>query len=181
MLAYLIDSEFEIPDGINYFDIEGILAGLAPEVLDIYKNSVLFSKLIHLIDWRFNYSYYYSFGKSDDAQYCNKKYLELLEEYNEDIANRKAYEALFDYIRSIDVMFTKFCEQCYEAIRAGDLTRVDRLVKTREQSVKRERSKIGNNAYRDQRRGNPSPNTFRWETVRTMVNEIRNPQQDYGR
>ena len=26
-----------------------------PEVLDVYKKSVLFSKLIHLIDWRFNY------------------------------------------------------------------------------------------------------------------------------
>lgn len=39
MLAYLIDSEFEIPDGIKYFDIEKILAGLTPDVLDIYKKS----------------------------------------------------------------------------------------------------------------------------------------------
>lgn len=181
MLAYLIDSEFEIPDGIKYFDIEKILAGLTPDVLDIYKKSVLFSKLIHLADWRFNYRYYYSFGKSDDAEYCDKKYFELLEEYKEDIYNQKAYEALFDYIRSIDPMFTEFCKDCYEAIRTGDRSQLDQLVKNREQTVKKERSKIGNNAYRDQRRGNPDPNTFRWETVRTMVNEIRNPKQDYGR
>ena len=54
--------------------------------------------------------------------------------------------------------------------------RVDQLVKAREHTVKRERSKIGNSAYKNQGRGKPFPNTFRWETVRTMVNEIRNPQ-----
>ena len=74
------------------------------------------------------------------------------------------------------MMLTEFCEACYKAIIGGEPTRVDQLVKAREHTVKRERSKIGNSAYKNQGRGKPLPNTFRWETVRTMVNEIRNPQ-----
>ncbi|MDE5876965.1 MAG: hypothetical protein K2H47_05655 [Muribaculaceae bacterium] len=176
MLAYLIDSKFEIPEGIKYFEIEPILADLSPDMIDIYKKSVLFSKLMYLIDWRFNYSYYYSFDKLDDAEFCEEEYNKLFAEYKETIYNQNGYRALFDYMRSIDVMLTKFCEDCYNAIIKGDIARVDQLVKAREYAVKRERSKIGNSAYKNQRRGNPFPNTFRWETVRTMVNEIRNPQ-----
>ncbi|MDE6668927.1 MAG: hypothetical protein K2K26_04480, partial [Muribaculaceae bacterium] len=176
MLAYLIDSKFEIPEGIGYFEIEEILVDLRPDMVDIYKKSVLFSKLMYLIDWRFNYSYYYSFDKLEDAEFCEEEYNKLFAEYKETIYNQNAYRALFDYMRSIDVMLTKFCEDCYNAIIKGDIGRVDQLVKAREYAVKRERSKIGNSAYKNQRRGNPFPNTFRWETVRTMVNEIRNPQ-----
>ena len=176
MLVYLIDSKYDIPERIGYFDIEGILSELDPEVLDVYKKSVLFSKLIHLIDWRFNYSYFDSFGNMKEAEVCEDEYKKLLAEYKEVINNKDAYKALFDYTRSIDTMLTEFCESCYKAIIDSEPNRVDQLVKAREHSVKRERSKIGNSAYKNQGRGKPLPNTFRWETVRTMVNEIRNPQ-----
>ena len=175
MLAYLIDSKYKIPGDIGYFDLDGILVDLNPYVFDIYQKSVLLSKLIHLLDWRFNYTYYASFD-NDDYKSCEEEYSTLLAKYKDDLYNRKAYTALFDYIRSIDQKFTDFCEGCYNAIIAGDHKLVDQLVKTRERHVKRERSKIGNIAYRDQKRINPYPNTFRWETVRTMVNEIRNPE-----
>jgi hypothetical protein len=76
-------------------------------------------------------------------------------------------------------MLTDFCENCYnvlieEGINA--LNSLDALVTSRERSVKRERSKIGNNDYRTVKRGNPGYNDYRWNTVRTMVDEIRNPQ-----
>ena len=100
----------------------------------------------------------------------------LLALYKEDIENQEAYNNLFDYIRPIDIMLTEFCKACYAAIVDGQPTKVDELVKARERTIKRERSKIGNNAYKNQRRGKPLPNSFRWETVRTIVNEIRNPQ-----
>ena len=177
LLDYLINSRFDIPENIGYFEIEKILADLSSDVLDFYHKSVLFSKLMHLVDWRYNYSYYISFDRFDDAKLCETRYIELLTEYEKDILDQKAYKAFFDYIRNIDMMFTEFCENCYQAIRNGDPIRIDQLVKARECTVKRERSKIGNPAYKDQRRGNPFPNTFRWETVRTMVNEIRNPQK----
>ena len=176
MLAYLIDCKYDIPEHIGYFDIEGILSELDPEVLDVYKKSVLFSKLMHLIDWRFNYSYFDSFGNTTEKQVCEDEYKKLLAEYNDEIHNKDAYRALFDYTRSIDMMLTKFCESCYNAIIESKPNMVDQLVKAREHTVKRERSKIGNSAYKNQGRGKPLPNIFRWETVRTMVNEIRNPQ-----
>lgn len=176
MLAYLIDCKYDIPERIGYFDVEGILSELTSDVVDVYKKSVLFSKLIHLIDWRFNYSYFESFGNIDDAKDCEEEFGKLLAEYQEVIHNKDAYRALFDYTRSIDTMLTEFCEECYKAITDGNITKVDQLVKAREHTVKRERSKIGNSAYKNQGRGKPQPNTFRWETVRTMVNEIRNPQ-----
>lgn len=176
MLAYLIDSKYELPERIGYFEIEELLSELDPKVVNVYKKSVLFSKLMHLIDWRFNYSYFDSFGNTDEAEVCKYEYEKLLVEYKEVIHNEGAFKALFDYTRSIDMMLTEFCEACYKAIIGGEPTRVDQLVKAREHTVKRERSKIGNSAYKNQGRGKPLPNTFRWETVRTMVNEIRNPQ-----
>ena len=176
MLAYLIDSKYDIPERIGYFAIEELLSELDPDVVDVYKKSVLFSKLMHLIDWRFNYSYFDSFGNTDEAEVCKDEYEKLLAEYKEVILNEDAFKALFDYTRSIDMMLTEFCEACYKAIIGGEPTRVDQLVKAREHTVKRERSKIGNSAYKNQGRGKPLPNTFRWETVRTMVNEIRKPQ-----
>ena len=176
MLAYLIDSKYDIPERIGYFAIEELLSELDPDVVDVYKKSVLFSKLMHLIDWRFNYSYFDSFGNTDEAEVCKDEYEKLLAEYKEVILNEDAFKALFDYTSSIDMMLTEFCEACYKAIIGGEPTRVDQLVKAREHTVKRERSKIGNSAYKNQGRGKPLPNTFRWETVRTMVNEIRNPQ-----
>ena len=176
MLAYLIDSKYELPERIGYFEIEELLSELDPKVVNVYKKSVLFSKLMHLIDWRFNYSYFDSFGNTDEAEVCKDEYEKLLVEYKEVILNEDAFKALFDYTRSIDMMLTEFCEACYKAIIGGEPTRVDQLVKAREHTVKRERSKIGNSAYKNQGRGKPLPNTFRWETVRTMVNEIRNPQ-----
>ena len=176
MLAYLIDSKYELPERIGYFEIEELLSELDPRVVNVYKKSVLFSKLMHLIDWRFNYSYFDSFGNTDEVEVCKDEYEKLLVEYKEVILNEDAFKALFDYTRSIDMMLTEFCEACYKAIIGGEPTRVDQLVKAREHTVKRERSKIGNSAYKNQGRGKPLPNTFRWETVRTMVNEIRNPQ-----
>lgn len=176
MLAYLIDSKYELPERIGYFEIEELLSELDPKEVNVYKKSVLFSKLMHLIDWRFNYSYFDSFGNTDEAEVCKDEYEKLLVEYKEVILNEDAFKALFDYTRSIDMMLTEFCEACYKAIIGGEPTRVDQLVKAREHTVKRERSKIGNSAYKNQGRGKPLPNTFRWETVRTMVNEIRNPQ-----
>ena len=176
MLAYLIDSKYELPERIGYFEIEELLSELDPRVVNVYKKSVLFSKLMHLIDWRFNYSYFDSFGNTDEAEVCKDEYEKLLVEYKEVILNEGAFKALFDYTRSIDMMLTEFCEACYKAIIGGEPTRVDQLVNAREHTVKRQRSKIGNSAYKNQGRGKPLPNTFRWETVRTMVNEIRNPQ-----
>lgn len=176
MLAYLINSKYDLPESIGYFEVEGILSELAPEVVDVYKKSVLFSKLMHLIDWRFNYSYFDSFGNTDEAASCEDEYEKLLAVYKDDIHDLTAYTALFDYIRTIDMMLTEFCEACHKAIIEGKHTRVDQLVKAREHTVKRERSKIGNSAYKNQGRGKPQPNTFRWATVRTMVNEIRNPR-----
>ena len=178
MFAYLIDSKYDLPERIEYFDIEikGTLSELAPEVVDVYKKSVLFSKLMHLIDWRYNYSYFASFDKMDEAEVCEEEYKKLLVDYKEEIHNKDAYRALFDYTRSIDMMLTEFCEACYKAIVEGEPIRVDQLVKARERTVKRDRSKIGNSAYKNQGRGKPLPTSFRWETVRTMVNEIRNPQ-----
>lgn len=176
MLAYLIDSKYDLPEHIGYFEIERLLSELDSEVVNVYKKSVLFSKLMHLIDWRFNYSYFDSFDNTDEAIFCKDEYEKLLAEYKEEIHNEDAYKALFNYTRSIDIMLTEFCEDCYKAILDGEPTKVDDFVKAREHTVKRERSKIGNSEYKNKGRGKPLPNTFRWETVRTIVNEIRKPQ-----
>ena len=176
LLAFLIGNEEDIPALMGYFEMDGLLHGLSPDILDMYRKSVLFSKLMHLIDWRFNYAYYDSFDKAEEAEKCNEEYELLFTEYKDAIIDESAYKSLFGYIRCIDPLLTEFCEACYKCIMNNDKHHVDQLVKNRERTVKRERSKIGNKAYSTQGRGKPTPNTFRWETVRTMVNEMRNPE-----
>ena len=175
LLDFLLECPHDIDKKQHYFNLGEILAGLNHATSDCYHMSVLFSKLVHLIDWRYNRTYYNSFGNAYEAGRCDAKYSELCGLYEPALVNEKAYGSLFDYIRLIDPMLTDFCESCYSAIRADDTPRIDSLVRSREYVVKRERSKIGNIAYKNDRRIDPAPNTFRWETVRTMVNEIRHP------
>lgn len=176
LLSFLIEGKHDIPAKMDYYSLNELLQDVTPDVADIYRKSVLFSKLIHLIDWRFNYSYFTSFDKTAIAESCDKEYNTLLTKYKEAIVDKDAYQSLFDYILPIDELLTEFCKTCYQAILDNSLEQVDQLVKSRERTVKRDRSKIGNSAYKDQGRGKPWPNTFRWDTVKTIVNEIRNPQ-----
>lgn len=180
LLAFLLNKESLIlSEEVSYYKLAEQLDGLDEDVRDIYDKSVLFSKLINLVDWSFNHSYYCSFDNEDDAMACEQAFQELYEIHKWTINDQDAYLSLFDYTRGKDPMLTDFCENCYKAlIEEGNnaLSRLDALVTSRERSVKRERSKIGNNAYRTVKRGNPGYNEFRWNTVRTMVDEIRTPQ-----
>jgi len=163
----------------HYYDLGQQLNGLCDEIKDIYDKSVLFSKLVHLLDWSFNHAYYISFGKENYAGDCRFAFEELYQTHKKELKNSDSYHSLFDYIRVIDPLLTDFCEKCYNAILEhgeSSLCILDDLVTRRERIVKRERSKIGDNDYRDQKRMDPGCNTFRWSSVRTIVNELRNRQ-----
>ncbi len=180
LLSFLIDKDnLSLPDEMGYYELVQQLDGLDDEVRDVYDKSVLFSKLVHLIDWSFNHAYYTSFGNEEQAAACQQAFERLYELHRETIRNHTCYELLFDYIRMKDPMLTDFCENFYYEITEkgmDSLRHLDELVTSRERTVKRERSKIGNSAYRTIKRQNPGYNEFRWTTVKTMVNEIRNPQ-----
>lgn len=175
LLDYLIECKYEIPAGTDYYTLSNLLTDLSPEMTDVYHKSVLFSKLMLLIDWRFNFAYYDRFDMNEEADHCMEKYFKFLSDYSRDLSNKDAYNSLFDYMRHIDLIFTEFYENCYNALMHGDHQTVDQLIIAREYAVKRERSKIGNKSYKGQKRVSPGPNTFRWETVSTMIKEIRNP------
>ena len=180
LLAFLINKDnLILNDEVSYYKLAEQLDGLDEDVRDIYDKSVIFSKLINLVDWSFNHAYYCSFDNEEGAMTCKQAYEELYEIHKGTITDQVAYLSLFEYTRAKDPMLTDFCENCYnvlieEGINA--LNSLDTLGTSRERSVKRERSKIGNNDYRTVKRGNPGYNDYRWNTVRTMVDEIRNPQ-----
>jgi hypothetical protein len=180
LLTFLLDKDYlSLSDEIGYYELEQQLDGLDKDVRDVYDMSVLFSKLIHLIDWSFNHAYYSSFGNDEQAAACQQAFEMLYASHRETICDVQNYESLFDYIRMKDPMLTDFCENCYRELIANgtnSLHQLDELVTSRERTVKRERSKIGNSAYRTVKRMAPGYNEFRWTTVKTMVNEIRNPQ-----
>ena len=180
LLAYLLNKKsLKIIDDIGYYYLSDKLDGLDEDMRDVYDMSVLFSKLIHLLDWSFNHAYYVSFGNEVEANNCKLAFEELYEIHKETIKKIDAYASLFDYIREKDLLLTEFCERCYQSLveeGPSSLNSLDVQVTNRERSVKRERSKIGNRAYKNQKRGNPDCNEFRWGTVRTIVNEIRNPK-----
>jgi hypothetical protein len=59
LLSFLIDKDYlSLTDEVSYYELVQQLDGLDDEVRDVYDKSVLFSKLIHLIDWSFNHAYY---------------------------------------------------------------------------------------------------------------------------
>lgn len=180
LLAFLIDEDnLSLTEEMGYYELVQQLKGLDDDVRDVYDKSVLFSKLIHLIDWSFNHAYYSSFSNGEQTEACQQAFDQLYEIHKDTIRDYASYESLFDYIRMKDPMLTDFCENCYHEITEkgrDSLHRLDELVTSRERTVKRERSKIGNSAYRTVKRLNPGYNEFRWTTVKTMVNEIRNPQ-----
>lgn len=184
MLEKLIESGLPMPE--NYFDAGGFIQN-HQETQKIYNYSVLFSRLIHLLDWRYNYVYYSSFhtmdqnaGFDEKAKECDNRYEELRQTYidNTEEAQRK-YEDLFGYIEDIDGTLTKFCRECYDAILKNtpdSKAQIDRLIKEREAGIKIKRSKIGNPAYKNKGRGAPQPNTYRWTTVKDIVTEIAEAQ-----
>ena len=181
LLHFLLDekNKFVLSDDVTYYDLGIQLSGLDEETRDVYDKSVLFSKLIHLIDWSFNHAYYTSFGNDEQAEYCKQAFVELYEYHKETLENSNSYLSLFEYTKGLDLWLTEFCENCYLAVLeqgTACLAKLDSMVASRERTVKRERSKIGNSAYRSVKRLDPGCNVFRWGTVRTMVNEIRNPQ-----
>lgn len=180
LLAFLLEkNNLSLTEKVGYYELGPKLDGLDDDVRDVYDKSVLFSKLIHLIDWSFNHAYYTSFGNVEQAEVCKTSFEKLYEIHKETMLNTTCFDSLFDYIRMKDPMLTDFCEKCYQmVIERGScsLENLDKLVINREQTVKRDRSKIGNSAYCTINRRNPGYNEFRWTTVRTMVNEIRNPQ-----
>ena len=180
LLTFLLEKEsLTLTNEVSYYDLATHLDGLETEVRDVYDKSVLFSKLIHLIDWSFNHAYYSCFGNKDAADECKMAFEGLYEIHKMTLLDKQVYKSLFDYTNVIDPLLTEFCENCYDVIVSegiDSLERLDSLVTSREQSVKRERSKIGNSSYSTVKRMNPGYNEFRWTQVRTMINEIRNPQ-----
>ena len=180
LLTFLLEKkDIVLTKELGYYDLGQQLCGLDENIRDIYDKSVLFSKLIHLIDYSFNHAYYASFNHQEMADSCYQAYVELYEEHRKTLADTIGYRSLFNYIREKDPLLAIFCEKCYKSLiqnGAGTLDELDKFVTCREKTVKRERSKIGNSSYRDVKRPKLTYNTFRWETVRTMVNEIRNPQ-----
>lgn len=180
LLAYLLNKDYlKLTKDVSYYDLSKQLDGLDEDIKDVYEKSVLFSKLINLLDWSFNHAYYCSFNNEEGEKACKLAFEELYETHKVTIKDQPAYLSLFNYTREKDPMLTDFCENCYKVLIGegiNTLTRLDALVISRERSVKRERSKIGNKAYHHVKRANPGYNEFRWNTVRTMVDEIRNPK-----
>lgn len=180
LLAYLLSKDsLTLTGNISYYDLSEQLDGLDEDIKDVYDKSVLFSKLINLVDWSFNHAYYCSFNNEEGEKACKLAFEKQYEIHKVTIKDQATYLSLFDYTREKDPMLTDFCENCYKALieeGINALSRLDALVTSRERSVKRERSKIGNKAYHDINRDDPGYNEFRWNTVRTMVDEIRNPK-----
>lgn len=178
LLSFLLEANrIILPE--HYYDLGQQLNGLCAGAKDVYDKSVLFSKLIYLIDWSFNHAYYASFGQEELSNCCRIAFEELYQIHERVLEDYDSYHSLFEHIKNIDPLLTEFGENCYKALHGrgrGSLRELDDLVISREQTVKRERSKIGNDGYRNIKRMDPACNTFRWSSVRTIVNEIRNPQ-----
>ena len=175
------DPKYEMTD---YFEAGKFVVKHPQEKL--YRHSVIFSKLIHILDWRYNYVYYNSFhamdpnaGYEEKAKKCDKEYEDLRGKFIDTYDQERVGEMLA-YIGTIDHYLTEFCRECYDAILENTPERkkeLDGLIRKREERVKtRKRSKIGNPAYKGKDRIAPQPIEYRWTTVKEIVTEIAKAQ-----
>ena len=117
------------------------------------------------------------------------RYNYIFSEYQDDEMRIKFDQELHNYLNSetdIDVVLNVitirensgkwFCKEVAERIAANDIQEgggLDQLIINRERRVKGNRCKIGNYTYDKKNRIHYYKLTYRWETVKVFIKELR--------
>lgn len=168
LLGYLLKHD-EIDIEGNFFALDRDDLHLPPQYRNLIKHSIDISEFIYLLFIRYNVL----LSQNEDEVILSEweeKY-QLFMEKKPDIvacltplhsrANRLLKHALH------------FVEDCYYALLNGDLNQLDELIINRELHIKYGRKKIGNPDFEYKGPIHHYYLSYRWETVRLMLQELR--------
>lgn len=144
--------------------------GILPD--QIIQDIVLASRFSDLVDGLFLY-YNWLFSEKTDT----KVWAEFMEWREHTFIRQK--ERMVESV-ALPLLYDnspkRFCQEAIRLIESEEWSGMDRLVTTRERSIKGSRHKIGNAKggyhYEELGRIHSYKVDFRWRTVRTLVNEI---------
>lgn len=165
LLRYIVDNpDFLIPK--EFEQIPSTL--LPPELAEVQDLARRFADFMYMVHIRYNY---------------------IFSEYQDDEMRIKFDQELHNYLNSetdIDVVLNVitirensgkwFCKEVAERIAANDIQEgggLDQLIINRERRVKGNRCKIGNYTYDKKNRIHYYKLTYRWETVKVFIKELR--------
>jgi len=166
-LPVRVENENRSFDFIDYVDV---YSSTLPDNLRIdVERAKYFSLLVRGLYHRYNMLY--SKGRDlsseprDAEDDFNKWYGTIFAQYAD-----RMRESLRDVHVNDDGASVSFCNASLRHLENKDWTELDELIRSRELRIKGNRSKIGTEGYEGQIHNYLL--SFRWETVRTLVNEL---------
>ncbi len=167
LLRFLVDNEdYILPQKFDEF----IYDSLPKDLADLQDFANRFANFIYLVHVRYNYI----FSEYKDNEML-EKFNELVEQYKSSNTNIDDVLATVNLRENSSKDFCKAVERCISTCRVNEYTELDQLIINRERRVKGSRRKIGNPAYvyDSNNRIHDYKLTYRWETVRQFVEELR--------
>ena len=167
LLRYLVDNDtFILPQKFDEFIYESLPKELA-ELQDFARR---FANFIYLVHVRYNYI----FSEYKDNEML-EEFNELVEQYNSSNTNIDAVLATVNLRENSSKAFCKEVERCISTYKINGYNELDQLIINREKRVKGSRRKIDNPSYLYDRnnRIHYYKLTYRWETVRQFIEELR--------
>ena len=167
LLRFLVDNEsFTLPQKFDGFIYKSLPEGLA-ELQDFARKFADFIYLVHV-----RYNYIFSEYKDDKML---EEFNELVEQYNSSETDINAVLSTISVRDDSSKEFCKAVEGCISTYPNDGYNKLDQLIINREKRVKGSRRKIGNPSYvyDSNNRIHYYKLTYRWETVRQFIEELR--------
>ena len=174
LLKYLVEHE-EFPLAQDFSDID---ESLLPEDLRIVqKRAQQFADFIYVVHLRYNCIYSERNGVRDD-----KMFAKFAEEHIKFKQSGINIEDVLGIVTLRENSLKMFCKETAEYLIDDNISALDDCITRREHRVKGTRRKIGNQAYSYSPKY-PVHNyklSFRWETVRAFIEELRGKEVNNG-
>ena len=174
LLKYLVEHE-ELPLAQEFSDID---ERLLPEDLRIVqKRAQQFADFIYVAHLRYNCIYSKMNGVCDD-----KMFDKFAEEHTKFKHSSINIEEVLGMVTLRENSSKMFCKEVAGYLANDNISALDDCIIRREHRVKGTRRKIGNQAYSYDPKY-PVHNyklSFRWETVRTFIEELRGKEVSHG-
>ncbi|MDE7088757.1 MAG: hypothetical protein K2O54_01420 [Prevotella sp.] len=167
LLRYLVDNpNLAIP---KEFEHLGACA-LPEDLVELQDLARRFADFIYMVHIRYNYIY----SDYQDEE-MREEFMQLLQAYQQSGTDIDAVLAAVTICENSGKLF---CKEIAHHIAAGDIVEnglLDQTIVNRERRVKGSRRKIGNPAYKYDKKNRIHyyKLTYRWETVRQFMDELR--------
>lgn len=167
LLRYLVDNpQLKLPEEFESLGDCSLPKDLA-ELQDLARR---FADFIYMVHVRYNYIY----SEYQDEDMC-KEFMRLLQTYKKCGTN---IDTVLDAVTIRENSGKWFCKEIAHHIATGNITEnglLDQTIINRERRVKGSRRKIGNPAYKynSKNRIHYYKLTYRWDTVRQFMEELR--------